>query len=167
MDIGIKIRSYRSIRGLSIRKLAEMANISHSFLADVEKGKKSPSISSLNDICTALGVPLTGLFTDEEEDLCKFNWFYNLSKEQQIYLSSPDNKASLEIGRLIYQEKLPASVTETIMLALFMYKKTGSEQSDSVRDLLPKIEGMVHAYLLMLLSENNHNHVTEGNSSYE
>lgn len=51
---GKKIRTIRENQKLSREKLAEMANISTQFLADIENGKKGMSALTLKKICSAL-----------------------------------------------------------------------------------------------------------------
>ena len=65
-DLGLRIRNVRDIRGLSQEKLAERARINNSFLSQVERGRKAPSLKTLNSIALALDVTLGQLFGDEE-----------------------------------------------------------------------------------------------------
>ncbi len=53
-EYGKRIRSIREYQKLSREKLAEMANISTQFLADIETGKKGMSVVTLHKLCTAL-----------------------------------------------------------------------------------------------------------------
>ena len=55
-SFGLKIRAIRERQGLSREKLAELANISTQFLADIETGKKGMTVITLKKICTALRV---------------------------------------------------------------------------------------------------------------
>lgn len=54
---GEKIRSYREERGLTLAELAQKADISISYLSELERGTKQPSLKSLNKISTALNIP--------------------------------------------------------------------------------------------------------------
>ena len=56
-------------QGLSLRDLAERAEVSPSLLSKIENGKANPSVRSLHSIAEALSLPLTYFFweTDEEE----------------------------------------------------------------------------------------------------
>lgn len=53
---GKKIRNIREKQKLSRERLAEMANISTQFLADIETGKKGMSVATLKKICLALRI---------------------------------------------------------------------------------------------------------------
>jgi len=52
-QVGSRIRSTRELMGLTRERFAELCDISDSFLADVELGKKSPTVRTLNKICVA------------------------------------------------------------------------------------------------------------------
>ncbi|MCD7764161.1 MAG: helix-turn-helix domain-containing protein [Lachnospiraceae bacterium] len=63
MEIASLITYYRTEKGLSVNKLANMAGISQSYLRDVELGKKVPTITTLSYICDALNVSLAEFFS--------------------------------------------------------------------------------------------------------
>ncbi|NLL80517.1 MAG: helix-turn-helix transcriptional regulator [Clostridiales bacterium] len=62
--IGSRIRSYRKSQNLSQEKLAEMAEIHPTYLGQLERGEKSPTIEIINKIANALQVPLSRLFSN-------------------------------------------------------------------------------------------------------
>ena len=62
---GERIRQRRRAKGLSLRALGEKAQLTASFLAQVERGLSSPSIASLQQIARVLEVPIFYFFTDE------------------------------------------------------------------------------------------------------
>ena len=64
--VGIRIRSAREIRGLSQEELAARVGINNSFLSQVERGLKAPSLKTLFKIAAALEVGIARLFEDEE-----------------------------------------------------------------------------------------------------
>ncbi len=61
MNIGKAIKSVRNTKGLSLDALAEKSGVTKSMIWDIEKGRKSPTINTLNPICEALGIPLSCL----------------------------------------------------------------------------------------------------------
>jgi transcriptional regulator with XRE-family HTH domain len=64
MDVkpmGERIRALRIESGFSIRRLGELAGISHSFLRDIECGHRNPTEPVLARIAGALGVKATDL----------------------------------------------------------------------------------------------------------
>ncbi len=63
---GKKIRSLREEQKISREKLAELANISTQFLADIETGKKGMSVVTLKKLCNALHVSSDYIIFDKE-----------------------------------------------------------------------------------------------------
>lgn len=64
--LGEKIKHTRNKKGLSLRDLAEVLELSASFLSQIEQGKASPSIENLKKIANALDVRVSYLIEDEE-----------------------------------------------------------------------------------------------------
>jgi transcriptional regulator with XRE-family HTH domain len=67
VNIGVTLRKLREERDLSIRALARESGISANALSMIERGRSSPSVSTLYKVAGALGVPITNLFQDEPE----------------------------------------------------------------------------------------------------
>ena len=67
--IGERIRQLRNDLSLSIEDLANEAEISPSFLGEIERNTKKPSLQSLEKISTALGISLSELFNYPVESL--------------------------------------------------------------------------------------------------
>ena len=65
MNLGKKIQNIRLERGLSVRKIAAMANITPSMLSQIENELVNPSINTLRAIAQALDTPLYYLFKEE------------------------------------------------------------------------------------------------------
>jgi len=62
-----KMREIRKLKSVSQLELANRSNMSQSFLASVESGKKEPSVLTLLRIANALGVNPRSFFPDSEE----------------------------------------------------------------------------------------------------
>lgn len=69
--------------GYSQIKLAELCNLSTSFIAEIETGKKYPSSNTLLKISKALGLKPYQLFMDKEESetFKRYDVITNLYKE--------------------------------------------------------------------------------------
>lgn len=65
MDIGNRIKVFRGLAMFTQKELAEKANISRSYLADVEKNRYNPSLDTLDRIISALGITKNDFFKDE------------------------------------------------------------------------------------------------------
>ncbi len=71
MNIGNAIKLCRTQKGYTQSQLSEKASISVSYLSLLEKGKRDPNLSTLQDISTALNVPTSILMflASDKEDL--------------------------------------------------------------------------------------------------
>lgn len=65
MSVGERIRYYRTLRGMSQETLALEANINAAFVGHLERGLKSPTVTTLEKITEALGISLGELFSEE------------------------------------------------------------------------------------------------------
>lgn len=66
-DVGAQVRALRQQRGMSMRGLAELCSLSPNTISLIERGTTSPSVSTLHQLATALGVPITLLFEQQRE----------------------------------------------------------------------------------------------------
>jgi len=62
VNVGRSLRRLREQRGLSIRALAEKSGLAVNTLSLIENNKTSPSVSTLQQLSTALEVPITAFF---------------------------------------------------------------------------------------------------------
>lgn len=65
MNVGERIRYYRILRGMSQEALALEANINAAFVGHLERGLKSPTVTTLEKITDALNITLEELFSEE------------------------------------------------------------------------------------------------------
>lgn len=80
--IGSRLRTIRKQRGLTQEKLGELAGVHYSYIGQVERGDKVPSLKTLHKLARALDTDL--------------NYFL---EEQETYYASSD--VDKEIGRLV------------------------------------------------------------------
>lgn len=66
--IGGRIRALRRARGLTLVQLAELSDLSHPFLSQLERGRARPSMVSLEKIARALGSSQLELIAAAEDD---------------------------------------------------------------------------------------------------
>ncbi len=57
MNIGHALKMCRSAKKLSLGDLAELTDLSISYLSMIESGKREPTLSSMEKIAGAMGVP--------------------------------------------------------------------------------------------------------------
>jgi transcriptional regulator with XRE-family HTH domain len=60
--IGQRVRELRTERGLSVRKLAQLAQVSPSLISHIELGKGAPSVKTLYALVAVLEIPLSAMF---------------------------------------------------------------------------------------------------------
>lgn len=62
VDVGGRLRQLRTERGKSMRALARASGLSTNALSMIERGRTSPSVSTLYKLAEALEVPITAFF---------------------------------------------------------------------------------------------------------
>jgi transcriptional regulator with XRE-family HTH domain len=62
VDVGARLQVLREARGMSMRSLAQKSGLSANALSMIERGKASPSVSTLYKLAEALGVSITDFF---------------------------------------------------------------------------------------------------------
>ena len=84
------LRLFRIARDMTVKELADSMNVSSSYICDVERGVRNPSLETYQKYSEALRVPLsTIIFFDEEIT----NYGYNYRK---LLISILQNVDSLE-----------------------------------------------------------------------
>ena len=65
IDIGNRIRQLRIKNELTLQELASRTELTKGFLSQLERNLTSPSLTTLDDICEALGTDLAHFFMEE------------------------------------------------------------------------------------------------------
>jgi len=68
-EVGERLRLFRQQLGISQEQLAFKAGITPSYLGQVERGEKSPTIDSLEKVAKALNISLEQVFSKRSEDI--------------------------------------------------------------------------------------------------
>lgn len=84
MSIGRNVKFYRKQRGLTQSELAQKANLSRSYLADVEADRYNPSVDTLKTIADALQIG-THVLLDEEDQNELLSIITSLQEERDRY----------------------------------------------------------------------------------
>jgi len=61
-NIGKSLRYYRKQKGFSQYELAERTNVSQSYISEIERGMKVPSLETIEEIAEVLGIEVWDLF---------------------------------------------------------------------------------------------------------
>ena len=92
--IGNRIRTQRQRKHLSQEKLAELSNLHHTYIGQLERGEKTPSIDTLYKIAQGLEIPLYTLLQDIET-MSEAPTDYALKSYKLIEIQSPPNQEHL------------------------------------------------------------------------
>lgn len=71
---GLAVRRHRQALNLSQEALAAVAGLHRTYITDIERGARNPSLQSIEKLCKALGISFSSLFqmvdetTAESED---------------------------------------------------------------------------------------------------
>ena len=92
--VGQRIRNYRTKKGLSQEKLAELSGCHPTYIGQLERGEKNATLESIERITAALGITLSKLFEklggqeDDTKDipLACYEFLSAKSKEEQEQL---------------------------------------------------------------------------------
>ena len=100
MNIGTRIRGLRQKNGLTQQELADRCELSKGFISLLESDQTSPSLSTLEDILTALGSSFSEFFREEPEErpiIRKEDVFVKEGEGCEIHWLIPDaQKRALE-----------------------------------------------------------------------
>ena len=63
VELGERVRAIRRLRRKTLKEVASAANISESFLSQLERGRTNATVATLQRLSTALGIEVSDLFT--------------------------------------------------------------------------------------------------------
>jgi transcriptional regulator with XRE-family HTH domain len=62
LDLGERMRAIRLLRRKTLKEVADAAGVSESFVSQIERGRTSASVASLQRLAAALGIEVSDLF---------------------------------------------------------------------------------------------------------
>ena len=106
IEIQERLKRFRKERGLTVRRLAEKAGCTHSYISQLEKGTTVPSLSMVGKLAAALQISVVDLF-NEAADNGQEDWF--LAAKEQKTIHYPDGKVSsrLLVSRITTKKMEP------------------------------------------------------------
>jgi transcriptional regulator with XRE-family HTH domain len=90
VNVATSLRELREARGISMRTLATKSGLSANALSMIERGKTSPSVSTLYKLADALGVSITAFFGAE-------------NKKSQIVFLKADERPRMSFARGVFE----------------------------------------------------------------
>lgn len=122
MTLGENIRIHRKNAKLTQMELAQKANISRSYLADVERDRYNPSIDTIKALAAALNVPVTSLIGEDDEKLKQDQQLPELTEKDELDIAKDLQKImdSLENreGLMYDGEPMDEETKELIKISL-------------------------------------------------
>jgi transcriptional regulator with XRE-family HTH domain len=116
-SLGERLRTVRSERDLSQRALAKLAGISSNSVGLIERDEISPSVATLQNLATALGVRVSYFFEDDFE--------------RRILHIKPDQRSSLDSQGVRIESingRLHAQEIEPFLVQLAPHTSSGERQ---------------------------------------
>lgn len=110
INIGKRLKQLRKSKNLSLRALAKLAHLSHSFIADIEAGRSKPSLDTLQALARALNVSCEELLSTTEKNNCVSEY-----TGKQVDFDAPFREktladALLRLSEIIYEYNLPDDI---------------------------------------------------------
>lgn len=98
--LGQRIRNYRTGKGLSQEKLAELSGCHPTYIGQIERGEKNATIESIEKISAALCISLSKLFEKlgDQEDGVR-----NIPLECYEFLSAKTKEEQEQIYRILLE----------------------------------------------------------------
>ncbi len=139
VDVGERLRAIRRLRRATLKTVAERAELSESFLSQVERGRANASVASLKRIAAALGVNVADLFEPNG----------STGRPRVLRREARPNLAFGTLGRKFMLTPRPLEHLQVIVGELEPGGSTGDEaytHGDS-EELLVVVEGVVSLQL--------------------
>lgn len=68
IELGNRVKELRTLRGWTVKELAEKSNISSTFLYKLERGKQNITVKYLSQLCDTLEISLSEFFDYRNHD---------------------------------------------------------------------------------------------------
>jgi len=139
VDVGERLRAIRRLRRATLKSVADRAELSESFLSQVERGRANASVASLKRIAAALGVNVADLFEPNG----------STARPRVLRREARPNLAFGNLGRKFMLTPRPLENLQVIVGELDRGGSTGDEpytHGDS-EELLVVLAGRVHLQL--------------------
>jgi CheY-like chemotaxis protein len=175
--LGVAIKTERSALGLSQEQLAERAGLHRTYVSDVERGTRNPSIATVEKLADALELPISALFDrashageskesvevllveDDSRDLQRAIRAFERARIINPLHIVRDGAAALEFlfATGPYLHRSYAAFPKLILLDLDLPKRTGLEVLQRIRadELTNKIP------VIVLIGSKRHRDVAE------
>lgn len=69
MKLNERLKDVRVSKGLSVYKLSQLSDVSTTYIHEIEKGKKQPTVEVLSKLCQAMNVELADFFSSSNNSI--------------------------------------------------------------------------------------------------
>ena len=137
MDIGLKLKELRILKGLTQEELADRAELSKGFISQLERNLTSPSIATLMDILQCLGTTIGEFFNETPEEQIVFG--------KGDYFEKKDSELNNEIKWIIPNAQ--KNMMEPILLTLEAGGETYPDNPHEGEEFGYVLQGMVSIHI--------------------
>lgn len=99
-EIGNRIRQIRTRKKLSQEKLAELSNLNTSYIGQIERGEKNPSVDTVYSIATALDIDISQLFNSISVSASDNNSYAQRVYSLMLNMNDKHSKFLLDLAKL-------------------------------------------------------------------
>ena len=114
--VGKKVNEIRMQQGFSLRALAKQSGLNVNTLSLIENGKSSPSVSTLQQLASALNVPIGAFFESDPE-------------KRPVVFTQAEQRSTATIGR-IQMQNLAKDLTGSNIQSFFVSLEQGAGSGD-------------------------------------
>ena len=154
MDVGGRIKRFRTSKGLSMRELAEGAGVSESYISQLEKGVVNPSLGTLKKLALQLDVNMGDFFSVDQA-------------EEEIIVRKADRREIVYPSGKIRAQLMVAKLAGKLMEPLYTVIEPGGDTLDPYTHGENSEEfGVVIRGELLLTLDGSEYHLEEGDAFY-
>ena len=129
MEIGEKVRNLRLGRGMTLNELSEKSGVSKSLLSQIERNISVPTVTTLQKIALAYGIPISRMFSENDTAEQAVSPNKRDAGPGQIMVVRRDRRKKLIMPWGAWQEMLCPDLRHRIEFILLHYP-TGARVED-------------------------------------
>lgn len=127
VSLGKKIRHLRQLKNWAQAELAERAGVSRSYISELERETREPTIGIMKNIADAFKVPIDIFF--DETTLFPLAELNNILPEDiQEFLKEQDGLAYVQLARKAKDLEIPKEALDSIIEALRQVRDSSKEE---------------------------------------
>jgi transcriptional regulator with XRE-family HTH domain len=145
--LGARLKVVRIAAGMTLRELARQADVSPSFVSQIENGRSQPSVATLYTFAQLLGVAVDDLFGGErapDADHPALGWQPS-ERANTVSVIHPTDRAHLDMAAGIEWERLAATPERAVNYMKITYAPGASSSEGGV---LQQHDGYEYGYVL-------------------